>query len=635
MDNIPEMVDEHPFEVELHEMYIRYKRGSVDRRIAHRVRIAAIRFVDFDDETWIEWISDSDFVDGKGIAETISAVLLNHPSPAALGKAIQALPSVVKEGWNDWKVFSPRPTPAKSAVRYVETAIEKVGLFCDSAEFWASVREFFSLAEPNNPEAVRRVFVREINAVPMSHENRQQLIKQLTDFESRHSLSPTHLSECTGEKIWNAWSAMEIRAQSDPSIYSEMITKRKTVDPLEYVRSLYARSVLAAPNNIEYWLDYSRYAGTDESLNILTRAVRNNPYSGLLWLELIKMIKMNGNESQLDQAILMGTSALRDSPNKDPDSLYTLLMADIALKRERSDSPEAIRSSFQTVLSVMQEVESNKHVATAFVSWMNYEGFAQGESIVVSAVQEFLSGDDWENVRAAMTPLQWVQLVNTFRHCGGDSEGIRRMYSVACRLVADKYKPIILNDQAIYEQASGDLLKVVEIRQELARLEKLADQPLTNKGGKKRERQVEEADMDVQECPDVKHRTKVVFLRGIPFNISEQSLCVFLEQECGAGKPVQVLIVRDETGKSRGFGYAEFESFEQASIAVSKSGSKLKNRSVIILPSDREITVKRERAPQEQHVHTHPESSLGTEPQPKKDNDYFRNLISNKQKRNS
>jgi RNA recognition motif-containing protein len=201
--------------------------------------------------------------------------------------------------------------------------------------------------------------------------------------------------------------------------------------------------------------------------------------------------------------------------------------------------------------------------------------------------------------------------------------------------VADKYKPIILNDQAVFEEAEGDFLKVIELRQELVRLERLVEQQIPQKGNRKREIEVEHYDVDkgAKKSPQVKHQTRFIFMRDIPFNITEERLGEFLETECGAGKPVQVLIVRDDTGKSRGFGYAEFESFEQANIAISKSGTKLKNRSVVIVPSDREITVKRERPTQNQHEAADIQPSLPTEREEKKDNEYFRNLISSKQKR--
>ena len=637
MEDISDMVNEHPFEVDLHKLYIQYIRSSLGANQVHEVRLESIGFVDFSDEFWFEWISDSENLPDDAIAQTLSAVLERHPSPAVLARALSLLPKLVEHEWNGWNVFPPRPTAAKSAIRYVETAIEKVGLWCGSGDFWDSVRAFYHRIEPNNSDAVRRIFVREIKAVPMSSDARNVLLSQLREFELTHSLSETTSIDSTGERLWNFWSAMEIRAQTDSSVFPEMILKRKPTDPPEYIRSLYARSVFADPTNVDYWLEYCRNVDQSEKVSVLKRAVLNNPYSGVLWLELVKVT----TEAAREHAFMMGSSALRDSPKKDPESLHALLVAEIASKRENGVDNDELRSSYQSALSIMQEMNSLKHVASVFVSWMHFESRSSDTGFAAGVISQFLDSSEWEAVRSAMTPLQWVQLGTVYRHCSGDVGEIRKLYSIALGLVPEKYRYIILADLAVFEESYGDCVAVITVHQQLLELEKQAERTPAKKDGKKRPRDDEEPGKGYQvdkrpndqKQPENVHQTRFVYMRDIPFTASEEALSDFLDKTCGAGTPRQVVIVRDDQGKSRGFGYAELDSTEQANRAIAKSGTKLKNRSVVILPSDREITSKRDRP----HVPAQSEQREEVQPEePKKrDNDYFRNLISRKQKTNS
>ena len=636
MENISEMVNEHPFEVDLHVLNIKYVRSSLSVREIHDVRLECISFVDPQDDFWVDWISDSQDLPVEAIAQILSAVIDHHPSPRALAQALALLPKLVVHGWNGWEVFPPRPTAAKSAVRYIETAIEKVGLWCDSSDFWDAVRHVYGRLEPSNPDAIRRIFVRQIKAVPMSSDARNLLINQLHEFESTHSLSQTTSIESLGERLWNSWSSMEIRSRTDSSIFPEMIQKRKSTDPPEYIRSLYARSVFAEPTKVDYWLEYSRNVDSSDRVSILKRAVRNNPYSGVLWLELVKA---TNDSAVLDHAIMMGSSALRDSPNKDPDSLHVLLVAEIALTRERGTDRDQLRAAYQSALSIMQEMNSPKHVAAVFVSWMYYESNSEPE-FVAGVMGQFISANDWETVRAAVTPLQWVQLALIFQKCSDDVEETRKLYSVALALVPEKYRYMILTDQALFEESFGDLAVVIGIRQQLLEIQKQAERVPLKKEGKKRMREGEDTERSQIErepskprAPEAVHQTRFVFMRDIPFNVAEDTLGEFLDKTCGAGTPKQVIIVRDDQGKSRGFGYAEFDSVEQANRAIAKTGTKLKSRNVVIQPSDREITSKRDRAPVQALSEQKDETQSGD--LAKRDNDYFRNLIARKQKHNS
>ena len=618
-------------------MYINYTRSAQSVTGTHQARLASVKFVDFADDFWLEWIDDSAKLSAAVVAETASSVLKLHPSPRALAHAITVLPILVAADWNDWSVFTPRPTALKSAVRYVETAIEQVGLWCDTESFWSSVRDFYASMEPNNSEAVRRILTRQIKAVPMPHDKRKLLSESLKEFELSHGLTSSPMTDSVGEKIWNSWSSLEIRAQTDPSSYLDMIQKRKAIDPPEYIRSLHARSVFADPHNINYWLEYARFQPS-EAVGILSRGVRNNPYSGILWLELVMAQSTKKDDPSLHEVLMMGISALRDSPTKDPDCLHALLMAEICLQRNNGNSSDELRTLYQNGMAIMQEVNSPKHVASVLISWITFEMMVNPE-FAASIIEQYVSeGEEWRGVRTAMTPLQWVQLANLSRMHGLDESLTRKIYTVALELVADKYKSIILNDQVTFEEVAGRMTDVLGIRKKLIGMEKSADST-TVKDTRKRNRpiEVEEKQPPVEPPPEViLHNTRFVFMRDIPFNVTDENVGDFLDKDCGVGKPVQILIVRDEKGKSRGFGYAEFDSVQKANAAIKKSGTKLKSRNVIILPSDREITVKRDR-PQHVQIDRYEsipaETTKETDVRPK-DNEYFRNLIARKQKGN-
>jgi hypothetical protein len=298
---------------------------------------------------------------------------------------------------------------------------------------------------------------------------------------------------------------------------------------------------------------------------------------------------------------------------------------------------------------------SSSLTSRTLVSWLHAEafrprsgddeeGYEDSLTIVPDLISDFLHNDDWLDVRRATAPLQWIQLSYIARNASMETDLIRQIYKTALGLVEDKHKSIILSDQLVFEESYGSLENVFAIREEILRAAGASTVKSSKKFpreerhtvGKpvKRGRMVEypaEPDSAVLVSkPSTPAHPTCVYMRDIPFNIKEDQLSKFLAADCGAGEPVKLVIVKDEKGKSRGFGYAEFETPEQAAIAVSKSGTKLKSRYVIISPSDRGITVKREHSVIQ--TENEQESHVSSDEVKARNNEYFRNLIARKHK---
>ena len=111
--------------------------------------------------------------------------------------------------------------------------------------------------------------------------------------------------------------------------------------------------------------------------------------------------------------------------------------------------------------------------------------------------------------------------------------------------------------------------------------------------------------------------------------MDEPRLYQFFQEELHLGKPSRILIVKNSLGRSRGFGYVEFDTPELAERAIEKSGTVLEGRAISITASNRGITMKRDR-PRPTLLEETPAEDMKA-----KTNDYFRNLIAQKQKKSS
>lgn len=74
---------------------------------------------------------------------------------------------------------------------------------------------------------------------------------------------------------------------------------------------------------------------------------------------------------------------------------------------------------------------------------------------------------------------------------------------------------------------------------------------------------------------------KKLFVGGISWDTSESGLTEFFSQ---VGKVVSASIISDKyTGKSKGFGFVEMETEEEAKLAIEKlNGQKLDGRSIAV-----------------------------------------------------
>ena len=91
---------------------------------------------------------------------------------------------------------------------------------------------------------------------------------------------------------------------------------------------------------------------------------------------------------------------------------------------------------------------------------------------------------------------------------------------------------------------------------------------------------------------DVQHRT--VFVNNLSFAASEEDVQERFQQY---GEIVEVTIVRNNHGKSRGFGYVEFSTEEAAESALVENGKMLKSRKMEVkksVPQNERKTEKQE-----------------------------------------
>lgn len=81
-----------------------------------------------------------------------------------------------------------------------------------------------------------------------------------------------------------------------------------------------------------------------------------------------------------------------------------------------------------------------------------------------------------------------------------------------------------------------------------------------------------------------------VYVKNLAFNVDETALEQHF-QSCG--EVAQVLIVKTNDGRSRGFGFVEFQNFEGAQSALLLSDSILGGREIVVSKSSRAITQKK------------------------------------------
>jgi len=75
-----------------------------------------------------------------------------------------------------------------------------------------------------------------------------------------------------------------------------------------------------------------------------------------------------------------------------------------------------------------------------------------------------------------------------------------------------------------------------------------------------------------------------VFIGGLPYSTEAESLKEFLKTN--VVEPVGVRIIYDRDGKSRGFGYADFDSKEESEKCIELSGQELDGRTLRCNPAD-------------------------------------------------
>jgi len=88
-----------------------------------------------------------------------------------------------------------------------------------------------------------------------------------------------------------------------------------------------------------------------------------------------------------------------------------------------------------------------------------------------------------------------------------------------------------------------------------------------------------------------------VYVKNLAFNVDETALEQHF-QSCG--EVAQVLIVKTNDGRSRGFGFVEFQNFEGAQSALLLSDSILGGREIVVSKSSRAITQKKAKDDEEE-----------------------------------
>ena len=641
MESITELVNEHPFDMELQSEFLKYMADSAGQKELNAARSLSSEFVDLDDAHWKNWVNSSKEISTPDeLAGLLSAAFNDHPSPAVLGECIRALPILIKSNWNEWTIFTKRPTAEKSAIRFMEQALDKVSLWPDSVIAWESARELLK-SLGNEKEYVRKLYLRQLQAVPMNSETRSALIAEQNMYEETVGLSHVEADVSGSERSWRSWSALEESVSVNPELFNEMITKRLSVDTPEMIASLYARSVMANPSDANTWIRYAKFAcdslkNERMHIQILRRAVKNCPYSGELWVNLVK-VSGSTSSPDIERIVMMGSSALRDSMMGNEESLQTLLLVDAKLKLRHEDVDKA-RESFSNAVSILSEI-GPKLANSAFIAWVHAELFqpllmqADGVAVAAELVKDFTSNPEWEDKRGACAPLQWVHLA-WLKRMIGDSAGVREMYDMALKCVDERYKAIILHDQVVFEQSLGSIGEFIDASERMHAIEsskrKVPDKPIKAPPKKKARNDEpsamivdEQTPIEVSKPAPVSAKTfpKCVFIKDLAFSVDDEKLCGFFESSI-CSRPVKTAIVMNSIGRSRGFGYAEFDSEESANKAVACSGQQIDGRAVSVSISNRPISVKKQEPPPPPQI----------EEEKFKTNNYFRNLIARKQK---
>ena len=698
MENISAYVDEHPFEHSAQATYIEHVRALSGLRSANEARGSSRKFVDFSDSQWIEWIADAEQDGADQLAEALSSALETHPSPSVLASGISALPSICKDGWNQWSVFEPRPSAEKSALRFVERALEKVALWPDSGIVWTSARSFL-VSVNSRKEEVQKLFIRQLQAVPMPKDVQAIVVAEQKQYEESAGLSHIVANTLKADDCWSSWSAMEAAVAVDPSVWSDYITKRSSVETSDYIPTLYARSVVAAPTNVKLWMNYSQYCANtlkDETLrlSVMERAVKNCPYAGELWLELLVAASIATDDDTIRHSYL-GIAALRESINLpgNKECLYRLMMAD-ANVRLQFDHEEAHRA-YEDAVSILSEVDLSL-AGAALITWLQGEAhhdqmLMSGNRDAAEVILAYLGGETtWGGPRPVFTPLQWIQFMWVARKVlpFGSDEGefipnVRRCYNLALESVEPKHRIIILQDRLVFEQAFGSYLSTCAVEKAISVVTALQEEAVKRKApptadtkSAKRTKPVErvkpvpvhapEAKVvhpsttntdsvrvdntsatntdlmeDVKMAPESTPRvatnmapksfTECVYIKDLSFGVDDNRLCDFFEKDCGIARPRRVLIVKNSLGRSRGFGYAEFETAEDAARAIAMNGKSLEGRPVSITASNRGISVKRTDRGVVPAVSV-ADPAVRIQEEKAKTNDYFRSLIAQKQR---
>jgi hypothetical protein len=652
MEDVANLVNDHPFDGNLQKLYLEtiIKQGDLsDSVAAYRL---SFQFVDFDDETWVQWINAAKQLGASDLAEAIMSATRTHPSPAVLGTCLHNLVHLVNAEWNSWTIFKARPQARLSAIRYIEHVIDKSSLWPDSHSVWAASRSVLQqLGE--SPQSVQKLWARELQAVPMSEELRSHLLNELRSFESDNSLKEAPIDVERSKALFLEWEGLETQVAEYPSMWMDMIQQRAQSDPDEYVSSLHARSVVACPKDPQVWNMYishvSRKPYSDSLvMEILERAVRNCPFEGSFWVALAMMAIKTGS-TDFERILTLGSVALRDLDEtafKHTDSLAELMMMDCQHKLLTADVAE-IRECFSASVAVLSEI-SAPHATSAIISWIHAETFypklATEESMGGFLISEFLTNVDFEDKRRACTPLQWIQLAHIFQR----SQDLSVPESVPlCRMVYEKAmenldtlksKQIVLQDWEIFERTFGSMEDVIKLKDMIPKPIVESKAP-TGKGASEKKEAGKKSDRDRVKRPSDREQpekkkpkreeiqppkrahAEVVFVNNLSFSVDEYRLGKFFQEE-NIGAPKKLVIVRDHTGKSKGFSYVEFETAEQAAEAIKLSGKSLEGRNIVVSPSNRPVTDKK--------PVVEPPKTFETEKD--KTNDYFRNLVLLKQK---
>ena len=628
MENVSDLVNEHPFDRSLQAMFLKHTKETCGIDEANRMRALSHQFVDFSDNQWIEWIIDSREREVEMLVDVISKALTHHPSPKVLAACVDCLSIVVASGWNQWKVLTPRPTAEKSAIRYMEQALDRVSLWPESGVLWDAARTFLTSLKTEK-ESVRKMYVRQLQAVPMKAETVAELKAELSQYEHSASLDPLlSVDTSKSEKIWRSWSSLESRVHEDNALWEEMIQKRAPIDPPEYVSSLLERAVIYDSENEKHWINLADRTRDDKlKITCLERGVKNCPNSGRLWTSLIQNAPLEQAEERF---LLLGISALRDSLHVEGNDAFLseLLLYEAQIKIRLGKSPY---ESFQSAISILSEVSPALSVG-ALIFWLHSETFVKqgdddnsiGPDLILS---EFLSSEDWVDKRNACIPLQWVQLAWIARQAG-NLELCRKIFAQAVEVLDDKFKNVVLQDWILFERTFGTLQQVADLNSK-----KVVDAKnvlVTVKESKRKIPHVSPDDpkkikTDTVPPPADTPFPNCVFIKDLPFSANEDTLSNFLETDCQIAKPHNVLIVKNSLGKSRGFGYAEFDHPHQAQTAILCSGKLMDGRPLYISASTRAITVKKDHHPSQP-------APQQLEQEKDKTNDYFRNLILQKKK---